>query len=146
MIELSTIRKHMDAYICINQEFRSDLEWWYQMVATWNGVSILDPLKAEASDCLITTDASGSWGCGGFFDNKWFQMQWDPRAHTTPLHITIKELLPVVIATAIWGRNWAGKTVRALCDNMAVVTECSMLPSCSSPLQTSALNYRLKVR
>ena len=89
------------------------------MVATWNGVSILAPLKAEAPDCLITTDASGGWGCGGFFDNKWFQMQWDP--HTTPLHITIKELLPVVIATAVWGRNWAGKTVRALCDNMAVV-------------------------
>ena len=109
----------MDAYIRINQEFRSDLEWWYQMVATWNGVSILAPLKAEAPDCLITTDASGGWGCGGFFDNKWFQMEWDP--HTTPLHITIKELLPVVIATAVWGRNWAGKTIRALCDNMAVV-------------------------
>ena len=82
MIELSTVRKHMDAYIRINQEFRSDVEWWYQMVATWNGVSILAPLKAEAPDCLITTDASGGWGCGGFFDNKWFQMQWDP--HTTP--------------------------------------------------------------
>jgi len=58
------------------------------MVASWNGVSILAPLKAEAPDSLITSDASGGWGCGAFHDNQWFQMQWDP--HTTPLHITIK--------------------------------------------------------
>ena len=119
MIELSTVRKHMDAYIRINQQFRADLEWWYQMVSTWNGVSILAPLKAEVPDHIITSDASGNWGCGAFHANEWFQMQWD--SHTAPLHITIKELLPVVIATAIWGRNWIGKTVRALCDNMAVV-------------------------
>ena len=88
------------------------LEWWYQMVASWNGVSILAPLRAESPDSLITSDASGGWGSGAFHDNQWFQMQWDP--HTTPLHITIKELLPIIIATATWGHNWAGKTVRAL--------------------------------
>ena len=118
MIELSTVHKHMDAYIHINQQFRTDLEWKYQMVSTWNRVSILAPLKAEVPDHIITSDASGSWGCGAFHVNEWFQMQWD--SHTPPLHITIKELLPVVIATATWGRNWVGKTVRALCDNMAV--------------------------
>ena len=86
------------------------------MVFTWNGVSILAPLKAKAPDHIITSDASGSWGSGAFHANEWFQMEWD--SHTTPLHITIKELFPVVIATAIWGRNWVGKT---LCNNMAVV-------------------------
>ena len=112
----------MDACIHIKQQFRADLEWWYQMVSMWNGVSILAPLKAEAPDHTITSltsDTSCSWGCGAFHANEWFQKQWD--SHTAPLHITIKELLPVVIATAIWGHNWVGKTVRALCDNMAVV-------------------------
>ena len=119
MIDLSTVRRHMEARIRINQEFRSDLEWWYQMVATWNGGSILPPLRAEAPDSLITSDASGSWGCAAFHDKEWFQIQWDPQ--TTSWHITLKELLPIVIAAAIWGNKWAGKTVRALCDNMAVV-------------------------
>ena len=36
MIELSTVHKHMDACSRINQQFWGDLEWWYQMVSTWN--------------------------------------------------------------------------------------------------------------
>ncbi len=32
-----------------------------------------------------------------------------------------KELLPIVVAAAVWGRRWRGLTVKATCDNMAVV-------------------------
>ena len=38
------------------------------------------------------------------------------------LHITSKELAPIVIAAAIWGSEWRGKTVRAQCDNEAVIS------------------------
>ena len=120
MIELSTVRKHIDAHIRINQEFRSDLEWWFQMTAAWNGVSILAPLRAEAPDGLITSDASGAWGCGAFHNDNWFQVQWD-HSPAASFHITVKELLPVIIAAAVWGAGWPGQTIRALCDNMAAV-------------------------
>ena len=77
------------------------------------------PAKALAPDGLITSDASGNWGCGAFHNQNWFQLQW---THATiHWHITSKELLPVVIAAAMWGSKWAGKTIKALCDNMAVV-------------------------
>ena len=33
----------------------------------------------------------------------------------------MKELLPVVVAIAVWGRHWEGKTVKVKCDNAAVV-------------------------
>ena len=33
----------------------------------------------------------------------------------------VQELIPIVLAAALWGHSWAGKTVRALSDNMAVV-------------------------
>jgi len=36
-------------------------------------------------------------------------------------HITVKEMLPIVIA-AIWGRKWKGGTVLVRCDNMAAVS------------------------
>ena len=36
-------------------------------------------------------------------------------------HITVKELVPIVIAAAIWGHQWRGKRVKVHCDNMAVV-------------------------
>ena len=36
-------------------------------------------------------------------------------------HITIKELLPIVLGVALWGKQWVGKTVRCRCDNAAAV-------------------------
>jgi hypothetical protein len=39
------------------------------------------------------------------------------------MHITIKELIPIVLAAAIWGREWSGLSVQARCDNAAVVAD-----------------------
>ena len=36
-------------------------------------------------------------------------------------HITIKDLVPIVLAVAVWGKEWHGLTVQARCDNSAVV-------------------------
>ena len=38
------------------------------------------------------------------------------------LHITIQELLAVVLAVALWGKQWQGKSIRCRCDNVAAVT------------------------
>ena len=88
-------------------------------MSSWNGVSILAPFHKEAPDGLITSDVSGRWGCGAFHEHDWFQLQWNSTSE--PWQITIKELIPIVIAASTWGHRWAGKTIRALCDNMAVV-------------------------
>ena len=119
MIDLSCSRKHVEARIRLNREFRSDLEWWFHLAAVWNGVSILAPLKAENPDLEITSDASGTWGCGAFSEGEWFQLQWD--SSLASVDISIKELIPIIIASMLWGHKWKGKTVRALCDNMAIV-------------------------
>ena len=34
---------------------------------------------------------------------------------------TVKELLPIVVACAVWGKQWRGTTVKCICDNAAVV-------------------------
>jgi hypothetical protein len=34
-------------------------------------------------------------------------------------HITVKELVPIVMAAAIWGADWQGRTIMARCDNTA---------------------------
>ena len=36
--------------------------------------------------------------------------------------IVAKELLPIMVAAAVWGRYWAGCTVWCMCDNEAVVS------------------------
>ena len=68
----------------------------------------------------MTSDASGSWGCGAWFNDQWFQLQWNRSSYG--LHIAVKELIPILIGTFIWGEHWKGATVTAYCDNTAVVS------------------------
>ena len=49
-------------YIRLNHEFRADLQWWVTFAGHWNGVTMF-PCAVEPSIC-VTSDASGSWGCG----------------------------------------------------------------------------------
>ena len=37
------------------------------------------------------------------------------------IHVTIKELLPIIVASAIWGQGWRRSHILFQCDNAAVV-------------------------
>lgn len=39
------------------------------------------------------------------------------------MHIIIKKLIPIVLAAAVWGKEWSGLTVQVWCDNAAVVAD-----------------------
>ena len=49
----------------------------------------------------------------------WVKLQW-PEA-VRDLTITVKELLPILIASALWGHQWVKHRVQCQCDNEAVV-------------------------
>ena len=120
MIDLSTVAKELHHHIRLNAAFRSDLQWWALFLEGWNGVSLLASVVAHAPSVTLTTDASGSWGCGAFISTgQWFQFPW-PEVWKE-VHITVKELLPIVVACAVWGHLWRGTAVCCRCDNMAVV-------------------------
>jgi hypothetical protein len=115
MVPMHPLRPHP---IRLNREFRSDLIWWRLFVSEWNGVSFLPPphqLPAKE----MATDASGSWGCGAWHGNSWFQLTWDTTSQSLP--IVTKELLPIVLACELWGAKWRDQLVRCHCDNQAVV-------------------------
>ena len=69
----------------------------------------------------IVSNASGSWGYGAICGCNWFQLEWLGLGQAQQYNITTKELLPVVVAAALWGQSWRGQSVKALCDNSAVV-------------------------
>ena len=117
MIDLLHQRKNA-YYICLSRGFWSDLQWWKVFATTWNGNSYL-PSKITSQFAL---DASGTWGCGAWHGNSWFQWQWGPLSHD--LHIAVKELLPtcIILAALIWGHSWHRQTVLSYCDNQAVVS------------------------
>ena len=68
----------------------------------------------------IYTDASGIFGCGGVvLPDHWFQLQWP--LTWEDIDITVKELVPIVVAAALWGRNWGNLHIHFHSDNMPVV-------------------------
>ena len=111
----------------LNLSFRSDILWWDTFAASWNGVSLLKP---TAEECVhVWTDASGAFGCGAFVpaSQDWFQFKWPDSylAEGVQLKeesIALKELLPIVMSCAIWGRDWASRTATMHCDNLGVVS------------------------
>ena len=105
-------------HIRLNRGFRADLAWWRLFLGPWNGVGLIkedNPLPSIE----LASDASGSWGCGAWCGVRWFQYPWSIAAQH--LDITVKELVPIVIAAAVWGPEWRGLRVTCLCDNQAVV-------------------------
>lgn len=123
LIDVSTTAKQLGHFIRLKEPARSDIEWWHRYCALWNGTSmmfIVNKAKPEF-DITIVSDASGTWGCGAIFGREWFQLSWEGLGGVSQQTITVKELLPIVMATALWGAQWAGKTVRSQCDNAAVV-------------------------
>ena len=117
MIELSTVAKELYHHLRLNAGFRSDLQWWALFLPAWNGTSMM---PSVAQGAVIASDASGLWGCGAFSSQgRWFQCQW-PQSWAS-VHITVKELLPVVLACAVWGQFWKGRTILCQSDNAAVV-------------------------
>ena len=122
MIDLSTKAKEMHRHLRLNAAFRSDLQWWASFLVEWNGISMMSRNARTSHQAVITSDASGSWGCGAFNSSpspEWFQLPW-PESWSS-IHITPKELVPIIIVVAVWGKEWQGEAIQCRCDNAAVV-------------------------
>ena len=50
-------------FVRLNSQFRADFLWWHEFANQWNGVSYMPAL---VSSVTVTSDASGSWGCGAY--------------------------------------------------------------------------------
>ena len=98
----------------LDQKCKAYLAWWHTYIEAWNGTGLFPRLPNGPP---ITTDASGSWGAGAFIslDDAWFQIHWSSSWSAT--NIATKELLPIVVALAIWGHRCAGTKVTLYSDS-----------------------------
>jgi hypothetical protein len=120
-----------DHWIHLSVDFRADIAWWQAFLRVWNHRSMMHAVdRLSPLDLVLTMDASGTWGCGAVWGHHWLQWQWDSAwlAH----QIAAKELVPIILAVAVWGGQWRCKSVLVRCDNMAVVQVINAL-SCRDP-------------
>ena len=73
MIESSKRATKPHHFLRLDRGFHSDLAWWVLFLHRWNGVSLM---RGQSPDVVVTSDASGSWGCGAFSGAQWLQLQW----------------------------------------------------------------------
>ncbi len=66
LIDLSTVAKHMDHYIQINREARVHIAWWRSFLTNWQVIALMFSGIQMAHSITVTSDASGSWGCGAY--------------------------------------------------------------------------------
>ena len=116
---MQDIGSHPDHFIRLNLPARADILWWYLFAEDWNGISMFWDVSKYTADITISSDASGSWGCGAFWKSKWFHFPWP--SSLQGLWIATKELIPIVVAAAPFGHEWRGLMVEFKVDNMAVV-------------------------
>ena len=109
--------KNPNHHLRLNKNFRSDTMWWKTFARRWNGSALVIHLGSKRLE--MTSDASGSWGCGAWHYDQWFQLQWKQDSYV--IKIAVKELIPILIGTVIWGKQWKGARITAHCDNAAVV-------------------------
>ena len=109
-------------FIRLSEGYKADVAWWAAFIESWNGTGIIPP---NVNGPSITADASGSWGCGAFLSrgNIWFQVKW-PKSWSS-VNIAAKELLPIVVAIAIWDPLLSRSCIFIYSDNQAVVSALS---------------------
>jgi len=88
----------------------------------------MEPPSCLTAVIALWSDASGSFGCGAVYSllQEWFQLPWSIHCIQSWLRlhesgIALKELLPIVLACAIWGRVWQFFQIIAHYDNEAVI-------------------------
>ena len=120
LIDLTRGKARANHRIRITVEARRDMSAWLEFLHSFNGQLSFLPTTWMSSDVLRPiTDASG-FAYGAVVGASWLQGQfpssWDSK------HISIKELLPIVLAVRRWGPVWTNQRVLFLSDNTAVVT------------------------
>ena len=78
LIRSMSIPRQARDRVRLDEDSRSDILWWHLFLERWNGVSFFPAQGYWAAS--VTSDASGSWGCGAFLSSsaEWFQVEWPP--------------------------------------------------------------------
>ena len=116
LAQTQKFKKHYK--VRLNSECQADLEWWVSFSRHWNGVRLSSDQPGRAARTCTSGRMRRAHGVvalsGRACGFKWRGISFPPASHR-------RNFLPIVVAGAIWGRQWKGAMVCAHCDNAAVV-------------------------
>ena len=90
----------------ITSEIRTNIHWWLQFPPRYNGVSIIPPPTYSAN--VLFTNACIT-GAGSHFQEQCFHVAFPNYILVDDdYNINIKELLAIIVALRLWGRQLTG--------------------------------------
>ena len=125
--KLVAFREKARDQIRLTRKFKADLAWCSIFINQWNGSSLIWDHLHYYPEVMVFSNVSGSWGCGALTAQLWIQHQW--LLETENLFIEHKELIPIMIACFVWGRQWSKKVVQFYSEKEPVVTMLTKLSS-----------------
>lgn len=124
--------------ITVDTVTRADLQWWRSFLPAWSGSCGFPAYDAPHSplDIVVETDACLT-GWGIIHRGSWAAGQWSTREReasfrTSRVSVPFLELLAIVKAALLWGREWAGRRVLFWGDCLPMV-QALRKPDSSSP-------------
>ena len=105
-------------WIAVDDDFRKDMLWFRNFVSSFNG-STTFANWAGPHDVEIHVDAS-LMGLGAIWDEHFYSVHL-PVFVKERDRIVVFEMLNVLLAMRVWGRQWTDRRVLIWCDNRAVV-------------------------
>lgn len=115
----ATLAKEL-RYYRISASMARDIAWWHHFLPLWNGISVLRTAVSRTTS-YIRTDASGSWGIGGYWLSDATSDRYSTRIRDKALHINVHEMRAMLHALHLWLSHLRGGKVLIYGDNAAVV-------------------------
>ena len=123
---LNIVTKSGHETIFLSKQATKDLQFWLNILPTWDGISILYKYpwtNMHTLDCY--TDAS-LWGQGGVYGDEWFSIRWtEQQKHIAQgdkrVSMPFYELYAIYTCVVIWGHRFTNKRIIIHSDCMPVV-------------------------
>ena len=115
---------------------KKDLIWWDKFLPLYNGISMMEYENWSTPDSIFSSDSCLS-GCGGFWNGCYFHATFPESIMKQGFHISVLEILSIIICLKLWGKHFKGQRIIVFCDNLNVCQLLNQGNSKSEILQRS---------
>ena len=102
----------------LTAEFYKDIAWFSKFMASFNGQAKFDGFSLPGAQLHVDACLAG---IGAISGNRVYHKPI-PQCYKWALSIVHFEMVNVVIAFRVWGKQWVNTWVEIFCDNAAVVS------------------------
>ena len=94
---------------------KKDLIWWDRFLSLYNGISMVECEKWSEPDAIFPSDSSLT-GCGGIWNGCYFHAEFPESIIKQKFHISVLEILSIIICLKLWGKNFKRQRIVVFCD------------------------------